>query len=71
MRLLKQLKIKNMVIKCLAARLRSLKCSSRNVIHLMQIAVDRDNDHETNNKRYIIERMEDELSTDTDGSTAS
>eukprot|EP00959_Pyramimonas_sp_CCMP1952_P039381 824313-Pyramimonas_sp.AAC.2 len=66
MKLMKQIKIKNMVIKTLGARLRSLKCAARGGVHHLQNAITRDSDHDRLDQQ-ILERMEDEMSTDTDG----
>ena len=69
MRLLKHIKIQKMMIQTLSARLRSFKARTRSGIHLLQRAIERDIDQETYNQHHLYQRMEDELSTDTDTSS--
>ena len=66
MRLLKHIKIQKMVIQTLSSRLRNLKARTRSGIHLLENAIERDIDQETYNQNHLYQRMEDELSTDTD-----
>ena len=69
MRFLKQIKIQKMMIQTLRARLRKFKARTLSGIHLLERAIERDIDLETYNQHHIYQRMEDELSTDTDTSS--